>query len=229
VTAECVIIIPMLGRPHLVAPLVANIAAATPEDHRILFVASPRDRVVQDAVRETDADLLVMGRSPTEGDYARKINLGYAKSKEPFMFLGAIDLNFHPGWLTAARGCITEANCVHVVGTQDLGNPRVIKGQHATHSLVSREYVDSCGTIDDNWKVLHEEYPHEFVDDEFVATAKRRGVWKFCRESVVEHMHPHWRGADGAPKAETDVLYEAMPRRLQIGRRIFKRRSPLWA
>jgi hypothetical protein len=76
---------------------------------------------------------------------------------------------------------------------------------------------------------LHEEYPHEFVDDEFVATAKRRGVWKFCRESVVEHMHPHWRGADGAPKAETDVLYEAMPRRLQIGRRIFKRRSPLWA
>jgi hypothetical protein len=44
-------------------------------------------------------------------------------------------------------------------------------GRHSTHSLVTRDYVERFGTIDEAGVVLHEGYPHEFVDDEFVQTA----------------------------------------------------------
>jgi hypothetical protein len=108
-----------------------------------------------------------------------------------------------------------------VVGTNDLGNQRVIVGEHATHSLVSRAYI-ARGSIDDPSRLLHEGYSHCFVDDELVATARARGAWVFAHDSFVEHLHPAWG------KGPADPTYAAGARSFAHDRRLHRARSVLW-
>ena len=214
------IVIPVLRRPRNVAPLVESIEANTPEPHRTLFVASPGDDDEYEAVRVAGAELLIISRPPTRGDWARKVNAAYRRSDEPFLFLGADDLRFHPGWLTAALSCLGPG--IGVVGTNDLSSPRVMSGQHATHFLVTREYADRFGTLDGPRQVAVERYRHEYVDDELIGTARKRGAYAFAASSHVEHMHPAWG------KAETDPLYDAQQARMRGDRMLFLRRRRQW-
>jgi hypothetical protein len=112
---------------------------------------------------------------------------------------------------------------VGVVGTNDLGNARVMAGEHSTHSLVRRSYIDEQGTIDEQGKVLCEAYWHEYVDDEFVKTSMARHAWAFAEDSHVEHLHPGWG------KAPMDALYEMQRMRMKHGRRVFWRREQMWS
>lgn len=215
-----VILVPVLHRPWRVEPLLESVAAATPEPHRVLFIASPGDDAEHAAIDTAGGDMLVIDQEPAPGDYARKINAGYRATVEPLLFLAADDLHFHPGWLAAACRQLTAG--VGVVGTNDLGNPRVLRGVHSTHSLVTRVYAD-LGTIDEPGKVLHEGYWHEYCDDEMVETSWKREAWAFAADSIVEHLHPAWG------KAPMDALYEAEPKRMAQGRRLFVRRRRLWS
>jgi hypothetical protein len=211
------IIVPMLGRPHLVAPLLESIAAATPERHRVVFACTPRDPAVE-AVRDAGHEPLLVN-AKRRGDYARKIQAGIDATTEPLVFTGAIDLRFHPGWLKAAAAHITDQ--VGVVGTNDLCNPRVMAGEHATHCLVARWYV-ALGTIDEPGILLHHGYHHEYVDDELVGTAKARGAWAFAAGSHVQHLHP----MDGV--TPTDALYQAQRARMRMSWAHYNVRRRLW-
>lgn len=216
-----VLLVPVLRRPHRVAPLLESIDQATPEPHRVLFILSPDDEAEHDAVRASGADWLTMDESYVgKGDYAKKINQGYVHSTEPLLFLGADDLRFHHGWLDRAVSRL--GGTVHVVGTNDLGNARVMAGEHSTHSLVTRDYVDVFGTVDEHAKVLHEGYRHNFCDTEFVGTAIRRKAFAFAADSVVEHLHPHWG------KAEHDHVYKIGQRTFERDRMTYATRRRLW-
>lgn len=209
-----VILIPVLGRPARVAQLVASIKAATPEPHRVLFIADPDDTPTLEAIAAAGAEVITPG-----GSYARKINAGIAATSEPLIFLAADDLTFHPGWLTAAAAKLTDR--IGVVGTNDLANPRVISGQHATHSLVARWYADLGHH--DGPGLLHEGYRHNFVDDELVATARARGAWAVAADAHVEHHHPCWG------TAEVDATYERGRQHFRLDRRLWLHRSRLIA
>lgn len=216
---SCVVIVPVLRRPHKAGPLVASLASSR-QDARVLFVASPDDPGEVEACRATGAETLVVdwpGGSP--GDYARKVNAGWRASSEPLMLFGADDIVFHAGWLDEASRVVGGGAAV--VGTNDLGSERVMRGVHATHPLVSRDYVDSYGTIDGEG-ALHEGYHHNFVDDELVATAKHRGVWGAAVMSHVEHLHPDWGRAD------RDEVYDIGRSGWLHDKYLFRRRSPLW-
>jgi len=212
---DLAIIVPMLGRPHHVEPLVESIEATC--DAHIVFMCSPDDTDVLTGVEGFD-HLIVDG--PYPGDYARKINIGFDATSEPLVFLGASDIRFHPGWFEAATAELAPG--VGVVGTNDLGSRRVMRGDHSTHSLVTREYVERFGTIDEPGKALHDGYHHEFVDDELVATAKFRGAWAFAEDSIVEHLHPNWG------KAPSDDIYDRQAERMRLSRPLFLERSKLW-
>lgn len=212
------VLIPVLRRPHRVTPLLESIEQNTPSPHRTLFICSPDDHEQQRAIRHAGGEYLVAGQW-MPGDYARKINLGVRSTTEPLLFTAADDLEFHPNWLEHAVACLADA--VGVVGTNDLGNERVMRGVHSTHSLLTREYAE-LGTIDEPDKILHEGYPHEFVDDEFIGTAIHRGAFAFAADSIVEHLHPLWG------KAPTDELYDQHARRMRAGRRVFERRRFMW-
>lgn len=214
--ADVAIIVPMLGRPHRVAPLLGSIYSASPEA-RVVFVCTPDDSAVP-AVEQAGYEPLFVKYRP-RGDYARKVQAGIEATDEPLIFTGADDLHFHPGWLEAAAPLISDA--VGVVGTNDLCNGRVIAGEHATHFLVARWYVE-LGTIDEPGVLFHHGYRHEFIDDELVGTAKRRGAWAFAADSLVEHLHPM------AGKAPMDILYAEQKRRMGMSRALYQRRRRLW-
>lgn len=215
------IVVPVLRRPHRVIPAIANVAAVTEVPYRLLFVASPGDHDELRALEAAGAEFIVVARGPGDGDYARKINAGYNVTTEPYIFTGADDLQFHRGWDTAALAKMTDG--IGVVGTDDLCNVSVRRGDHSTHSLVARTYANEQGTIDGPGAIYAECYPHEFVDDELVETAKARGAWVFARDSVVEHLHPC------CGKAEKDELYADEPRRMREGRRIYQQRKRRFA
>lgn len=223
------LIIPVLRRPHRAQLVADSIAAATPEPHRVLFVANKGDGPEIAACAATGHEVLIMPyphhpsawrRNP--GDWAKKINAAYRHTAdETFLFLGADDLAFRPGWLAAVLRVADETGC-GVIGTQDLGNPRVIAGTHSTHPVIARWYADEFGTAERPREVLCEVYPHEYTDDELVETAKARGSWAFADDAVVEHLHYVW---DKAPR---DELYAEMRSRMAHGRKLYQRRRHLW-
>ena len=195
------ILVPVLGRAHQIQPLIESVHAGTESEHRIVFVCSPKDPATK-VCQGSGETTIVTNWSPGPGDFAKKINLAYRKTDEPWLFQGATDLHFHEGWDTRALTVATREN-VGVVGTNDLGNPLVVRGLHATHILFSREYIETYGgTFDGTGAVFSETYDHQYVDTEFIQIAKSRGQFRPCLRSIVEHLHPHW------DKGEMDDTYE---------------------
>jgi hypothetical protein len=216
------VLVPVLGRPNRAAPLLASLRASE-RDVRLRAVlicsAGDVDEIAACEAAEPD-ELLVAPWKPGSGDYARKVNWAAERSSSPWLFLGADDLAFHPGWAeTAIRQ--GEATPARVVGTNDLGNPHVRRGIHSTHSLVARSYLE-VGLADGRPGLLYEGYDHQYVDNELVETAKWRREWAFAAGAVVEHLHPHWG------KAETDATYEKALSRTPDDRALFFRRRRLW-
>lgn len=218
-TAELLIILPVLARPARALQVFDSARAATDVRHRILFVCSPGDDEEIDACRRTPGDVLVVDWEAGPGDWARKINVAYRGSREPWLFLGADDLEFHRGWAGVAMEY--AENGYGVIGTNDLGNPRVLQGRHSTHPLVSRRYADELGTIDGPGQVVYEGYDHQYCDDELVLTAQRRAEWAFARGAVVEHLHPFFH------KAPMDATYEKALRQTSADAARFMRRRRL--
>lgn len=215
------VVVPVLARPWRVAPLASSLAQAG-SSARLLLVCSPEDEEEIAACRQAGVDYLVTSwPGGSMGDYARKVNMAYRCSREEWIMLAADDLRFHPGWAEAALAA-AAATGARVIGTNDLGNPRVTSGRHATHCLVHRSYADQLGTVDGPGAVLAEAYWHNFVDDELVGTARWRGEWAFAREAVVEHLHPHWG------KASMDATYQLGLSRFADDRRVYLSRCPRW-
>jgi glycosyltransferase involved in cell wall biosynthesis len=219
--AKLAILIPVLRRPLNVKPLVESIEQNT-KDFEILFLASPGDyEEIIELDHQNQSYKIMDSNYENNGDYARKINRGFNTIKAEWYFLGADDLRFYPGWFEHAMERY-EDNGACVIGTNDLGNPMVIRGLHSTHTLVLGEYATRCGTIDEPGKILHEGYPHEYVDQEFVETARCRLAWTFSHKSIVEHLHPNWN------KAAVDSIYAAQDLRMISGGRLYEKRKHLW-
>lgn len=221
--ADVVIAVPVLMRPHRVAPLIESVAAATsPGSWRLVFVGSPGDEAEHEAVRVAGGELLVIDRPNGPGDYAAKIQAAFEATTEPWLLMGGDDVRFHPGWWEAAQRQMRPG--VGVVGTMDLANRRVLEGNHSTHPLISREYVDRFGGTMDYGPgvVLCPEYGHQFVDDELIGTAMKRDAWVFAADSVVEHRHPDWG------TAPNDHVYALGRSHYRNDRALFVCRVGLW-
>jgi glycosyltransferase involved in cell wall biosynthesis len=191
-----IILVPVLNRPENVQPLIDSFRASeTPG--KILFIANIDDTDEWDALQDAGADVLAVGDDRVS--WPQKINDGFEASKEPWVLCGADDIRFHKGWFQATAYLRERFS---VIGTNDLGNARVLAGEHTTHPLIRREYGEILGTVDEPGKLVHEGYRHWFVDDELVTTAKRRRQWAFCKDAIVEHLHPYWG------KGEWDEVYE---------------------
>lgn len=220
------VLVPVLGRADALRPLVASVAESTTVPWRLVFLCSPGDEQATLTARSIamDEHRVAVRTVPWEAghaDFQRKTNLGVRETSDPWLFLGATDLAFQPGWDTAALRVAGETGA-RVIGTDDRGNGLVMAGKHATHSLVARSYIDQLGTIDEPGKVYSEAYSHSFCDNELVETAQVRGEWAFAYDSVVVHLHPFWH------KGEMDATYEKALASARPDQVIFRRRRPLW-
>jgi hypothetical protein len=164
-----------------------------------------------------DAEL-VDGEGSRAHTFAEKVNLAYRQTTEPWLLLVGSDVRFHAGWLDHAQH-VADVLEGSVIGTNDIANARVMAGEHATHVLVRRSYIDEVGASWDGPKVVaHEGYRHNFVDDEIVTAAKQRGVWQMALGSVVEHLHPVFQ------KAPDDDVYQLGQSTWEVDGELFKRR-----
>lgn len=206
------VIVPVLHRPQNIAPLLKSAIANTdPELLSVWFVCEPDDLEVWAEVQKHGGKVLVC-----PGSFAQKVNFAYTKTDAPWLMLVGDDVVFHPGWLDHAQAAADDGACV--VGTNDLGNPNVTNGSHATHMMIRRSYVDAVGASWDGPGVVCHEYRHCFVDNEIVEAAKQRGVWTPCLRSIVEHRHPMWG------KAANDDVYRKGTASMKVDEKEFVRR-----
>lgn len=220
---EVVVFIPVLNRPQRVKPLIESLEASLSSKvtARPVFICSPDDDAEIAAVRAIDLEPLIVEWQPGRGDYAKKMNHAWRHTDEEFVFLGADDLVFHPDWFDAALRVHRDLHpCV--IGTNDMGNARVMAGRHSTHTLVHRAYGE-CGTVDDPTVLLHEGYDHNFVDDEFIQTAMWRETYAFAVDARIEHFHPDWG------KGTVDETYEKGKRHFGMDSELFHLRVRLWS
>lgn len=213
------VLIPVLDRPERAAT-VADSVVESDQRARPVFLCSPGDDAEIAAVDATGHASVVVPWPVGRGDWARKNNLGIRLVEDEWVLLGADDLRFHPGWFDACLDVAYRTDAC-VVGTNDMGNSRVVAGNHSTHPLVHRDYL-GCGTIDEDGKILHEGYWHNYVDDEFVQTAQARGTFAPARFAYVEHLHPNWG------KGRDDATYRRGLERFDDDRRLYEQRKRLW-
>lgn len=221
--SDLVILLPYLGRPDTVGPLLDSIVETVP-GASVLACLTPGDVKVSEALDNYHypTQKIYVDYQPV-GDYARKVNAGYRATTHPLIFTGACDLRFHPNWFKEAVEMLDDAGQIGIVGTNDLGNPRVLRGEHSTHSLITRDYADRFGLAGPQPGAIYcELYQHECVDDELWQTGLARGAAVPCLRSVVEHLHPNWG------KAPSDALYDRQRARMAVGRKLLIRRQHLW-
>lgn len=201
-TERVAVVVPTYQRPHNARPFMESLRAST-------GLATVYPMIDVDDT-ETWAAWVAAGAEPvasTALEFPPRCNQGYGVSSEPWVLIVGDDVRFHPGWLDAAL--YAAGDRYDVVGTNDLGNPRVVRGEHATHILLRRTYIDSVGGSWDGPGVLaHEGYGHWFVDDEIVSAAKARDTWISAHGSVIEHLHPLWGKA-----AEDDTYLKSQSTR----------------
>lgn len=210
------VIVPVLHRPQNVKPFMESLRASTGLA-RAWFVCEEGDDVQADEVRSYGGNVLFHS-----GSFAKKANFAFdqlsALSEAQWVFLAGDDVKFRPGWLDHCFE-VARRYKAKVVGTNDLANPRVMRGEHATHMLVERAYVMGKGASWDGPGVLcHEGYHHWFVDDELVTVAKQHGVFQVALGSEVEHVHPM------VGKAPNDAVYDLGADKAQEDEKLFKAR-----
>lgn len=209
------VLLPVLGRPHRVEPLLENLLSSTAVPLNVLFLVSNDDTEEIEAVKKAGAKSLSFDGPPAQGQYAKKINLGYRKTKNPFLFLGADDIRFHPGW--AEEALRVAGDHYHVVSTNDRGNAFVRQGLLATHPVIRRSYADDPGcSLDGPGVIYHEGYSHNFVDVEVSVLARQRNVFVYAKNAIAHHLHPFFNRS-----LPFDETYEFGMRDFRLDRETF--------
>lgn len=220
-----VVAVPVLARPQNAQPVVASLELSDPRGLcRPLFITGPGDLRQIEACHATGADVLMLGTPPGHADFALKIQAAFDASTEPFLFQAADDVEFTPGWAEAVLYAIDRDGGYGVCGTDDQANPMVMRGQHSTHSLIRRTYVDECGASwDGPGTVFSMAYHHLWTDSELVELAKLRGCFTFCADAVVKHSHPIFDRS-----VEMDDTYRRGSEHARSDREIFHARQAEW-
>jgi hypothetical protein len=105
------------------------------------------------------------------------------------MFFGSDDVTHHEGWLEKAL-TVLQTSAVVVVNDW--------KNQNGTQALMRRDYLERA-VFDAPGLAFHPGYRHNFADNEQFSTAMFNGEFARALDSVVEHHHPLFGGADAAP------------------------------
>lgn len=211
------VLVPVLARPRNVIPLAVSYARGCPKDSVLVFLVSHGDSDELSAVLSVEDGERIRHLELKSGydSWPHKINAGVDEIQADWYLFAADDITFTPGWWEATLEY--RNGTAGVIGTADAfpgekGNPAVAAGAHTCHPLVRGTYIREYGTIDDPTKAVHDGFSHWCVDNELVATARKRDAWAFCRGAVIRHNHPYWERGEwdetyskGEENAQADV------------------------
>jgi glycosyltransferase involved in cell wall biosynthesis len=210
------VLIPTLGRPHNIKRVIDDLEPTAPRNLiDPIFIVEEHDTPTREAIEAIQRTYIINKRSPS---YSGAINTAVEQTTHEHLFVASDDLHFNNDWHVPL---LELAANYGLIGTNDLHNHDVLSGSHATHYLVTREYAEQ-GTIDNSAPLLHEGYTHNYCDTEAVDTAKFRGQFRPCLESVVEHLHWAWG------LANIDATYSKGSLHVNQDQALFTSRSHLW-
>jgi hypothetical protein len=170
------ILIPAM-RPEKAMALYRNIEETTPEPHAIYWAIDPAAGFPD---LQTYSPNTVM--SDNGDTWGHRLNALFNLTTEPYIFTGADDVRFHPGWLYEAM--LPMKSVDGVVAVCDGLNPK------GTLSLVSRNYINQeSGCVDVPGVIIYPGYHHFFSETELFCTAESRGRFAYAANSMVEHYH----------------------------------------
>jgi glycosyltransferase involved in cell wall biosynthesis len=213
------VLVPTYDRAERLRKVWTNIAERSKTDIHICFIVEPDDYASLSVIKR-EGFSYVLNQGPKS--YAGAVNTAYALSDAEYLFCGSDDLNFSEGWDLRLLAHVDP--WFAVFGTNDLFNPYVLQGSHATHYLVKREYLDKIGGMVDAGpgSFLNPAYSHNYTDTEFIWTAKARAKFKPVLSCVVEHTH--W----AAKKASKDATYLKGEEHVKQDEELYLSRRHLW-
>jgi len=155
------------------------------------------------------ADILIYNTERLEA--VASWNTGAAMANGDYLFTGADDIIFKPGWLDRALEAMQSRN-YGVVAINDMHNG---PDGPATHVLINRQFSrDHLGGV-----LWCPHYVHYFIDTEVKIRAATIGRFHWCKEAIVEHQHP------AAGKAKNDSLYQESQKWWEQDERTFNERQ----
>lgn len=206
------IIVPTYHRPQALESLVQNIHDNTESPHTIYFVTEPDDAESIAEVTRLGQNLII---SKYPGTHTGAANTAYEETTEPFFIIANDDFIFTKGWDTNA---LKAMDGFSVVGLSD-GHSTA----YTQITLVRRSYIqEQSGVVDDPNTLYHRGYHHNYVDTEFSETAKKRGVFTICPESVVDHRHYSYN------LSKMDETYKKTISRVSHDSALYESRKHLW-
>ena len=184
-TATIAVLIPTLGRPEHLQPLLDNIRDTATVPQRAYLIAEAADTATTRTLpRLKGSHAAIVG---TFGSCAKAMNAGYDASHEPYIFTGNDDLRFHPGWDTAALQAIEGHGAC---GTND-GH-----GRMTCFALVRRQFIEDHSGVYDQPGTLMHPYASQYPDTELAEYARHRGQWTQAPDAITEHIHHEFGKAD---------------------------------
>ncbi|HEY1098535.1 MAG TPA: hypothetical protein VGF99_06390, partial [Myxococcota bacterium] len=209
--ALCAVIVPVMRRPRAAARFMESLTASR-ADAVVYAVADRDDDATIDAWSTAGATVMICGTGST---FARKVQWGYERTVEPWLFLVGDDVAFTPGWLDAAIAAAGPT--FGLVAVND--GARDDLDEHACHPLLRRHYVDTRGASWDGPRTIaHTGYMHWYVDNEWSIVARNRDAFVAAPDAVVEHLHPLFG------KGDNDLVYELGQSHRVHDRRLWRRR-----
>lgn len=181
------ILIPTIGRAHKLQAVYDNAHDNTVGPHQVVFIVESDDS--RSIAAATDTGALVVYNTGAR-TYAGAINSGYHATAGDWLFTGNDDFDFKYGWDTLGLAHYEDGK-YPVIGVNDNLNPTVLNMTNSTIHLVARWYLDDIGGVIDEGagSFYHEMYHHNYVETEFIDTAKMRGVFMPCLDAEVHHLH----------------------------------------
>jgi hypothetical protein len=190
------IIVPVHHRPQAAPPFMASLIPTIPTDGsvKIFAVASPGDPATVDAWRQAGpVHTWTMKFEP----FPAKVQAVYDELlitddvPEWYLLIGD-DVHFHRGWYFAFLEAAKDPDA-GLISSNDMGNPYVLAGTHATHPFISTKYVEEQGASwDGPGHICHTGYRHWWVDEEWSVKAIHDGVFRYAPDCKIEHLHPTW-------------------------------------
>ena len=212
------VIIPTFKRAHKIPLVYKRTKDSSPIINEVYFIVEGDDQGSIDVLESNQIPYFINERSRKP---AGALNTAFNKTTEQYLFTGADDFDYKPGWLEKCLEMMVDP--VKVVGTNDLHNRDVLKGIYATSFLIDRDYInEQSGTFDEPGLILTETYLHNFPDREFAEIAQLRGVYAHCFEAIVEHLH--WSYG----LSEKDETYDKQRGTQKRDHRLYLERKALW-
>lgn len=208
------ILIPTFRRANRLPRVIENARACSP-GCGVIIIGEASDPDTRAAALATGAKYC---DNQGPASYAGAINTGAAHSEADWIFTGADDLEFTPGWFARCAQSMQDI-AVDVIGTNDGDWPATATGASASHMLVRRQYIDQRGGAADavRGQVLHDGYGHYCVEQELVFTAQARGRYAHCADAMVLHK-----------PERTDAKAAQNEARRAKDRALYDSRKPLW-